>query len=157
MSQPLFISYYGVCFKSTNYVTLFSTIQLHSFLHFCFSASVYGVDAFAIFLVHIPDLLLSQQKVAEQPKRTASMGVMRFFKEIMLATLGRSASRELEERRWGLEATQCCEGTVDAPLYHVHLDCHPNIVLGKCATFRLRKRGVNVEGFVRSQPRFLGF
>lgn len=47
-----------------------------------------------VFLVHIQSLFLSQQKVAEQPKRTASVGVMRFFSGIMLAMLARLASRE---------------------------------------------------------------
>ena len=76
-----------------NYV-LFPTLVLpHQFMVLTF---------LAVFLVHIQGLFLSQQEVAEQPKRTASLDVMRFFKDIMLATLGRSASRELEERRWGL-------------------------------------------------------
>ena len=68
-----------------NYV-LFPTLVLpHQFMVLTF---------LAVFLVHIQGLFLSQQKVAEQPKRTASIGVMRFFSGIMLAMLARLASRE---------------------------------------------------------------
>ena len=41
----------GVChsFKTTNYATFSSTIQLRSFSYSCFNASVYGVDIFGRF------------------------------------------------------------------------------------------------------------
>lgn len=68
-----------------NYVLFPTLVLAHQFMVLTF---------LAVFLVHIQGLFPSQQKVAEQLKRTASLGVMRFFKEIMLAMLARLASRE---------------------------------------------------------------
>ena len=101
--------------------------------------------------VFLPALFVfSQRNGCYQPKKNRINGRMRFFKEI-------SAWRMSEEGHCGLETTQVCGCTVDAPFHHVHLNGHPNVVLGKCATFRLRKWGVNVEGFVRSQSRCFWF
>lgn len=68
-----------------NYILFSTFVFLHQFMM---------LTVLVVFLVHIQSLFLSQQKVAEQPKRTASHPLMRFFKEIMLAMLARLASRE---------------------------------------------------------------
>ena len=98
---------------------LFPTlVLLHQFMVLTF---------LAVFLVHILGLFLSQQKVGQQTKRTASVVLMRFFKGIMLATLGKSASRELEESRWGLQPIEFGYRTMDAPFHHLYDDFHPRL------------------------------